>query len=136
MYTEVCIAYWQSCPVAVKVLYEELAAYQRNIDLLLQEVNIAWKIHHPNVAAVCGVTLELTDEKKTAWIIMELLQGSMCGVIDASRRQDVGALTLRERVDMAHDSLCGLHYLHSLVSDSLVARAWLLHVRMQTNFAH
>ena len=111
---EVRIAYWRSCPVAVKVLYEALAAYQRNIDLLLQEVNIAWKVHHPNVAAVCGFTLERKEEKTTAWIIMELLQGSMGSVIDAS--QGVGGLTLREQVDMAHDSLCGLDYLHSLVS--------------------
>ena len=116
---EVRIAYWRSCPVAVKILYEALAAYQRNIDLLLQEVNIAWKIHHPNVAAVCGVTLEQKEEKKTAWIIMELLQGSMCGVIDASRGQEGGGLTLREQVDMAHDSLCGLDYLHSLVRTCL-----------------
>ena len=109
--------------MAVKILYKELAAYQRNIDLFLQEVNIAWKLHHPNVVTVCGVTLERRNEKTTAWIIMELLQGSMCDVIDASRQQEVGALTLRERVDMAHDSLCGLHYLHALVSESLLSLA-------------
>ena len=97
------------------MLYDFLASSPHNIDLLQQEVTIAWKIHHPNVAAVCGVTLELEDEEKKAWIVMELLQGSMAGVIDESRRRGVQALTLREKVDMAHDSLCGLNYLQYLV---------------------
>ena len=102
--------------MAVKMLDEELASSQRNIDLLLQEVAISWKIHHPNVAAVCGVTVERQGRKVTAWIVMELLQGSMAGVLDACRLPAVGPLTLREQTDMAHDSLCGLDYLHSLVS--------------------
>ena len=114
---EVRIAYWRGCPVAVKMLYEALAEYQRNVDLLLQEVSVAWKMHHPNVVAVCGIVLERKEKKTTAWIVMELLQGSMSAVINASLREEVGALTLRERVDMAHDSLCGLDYLHTLVSD-------------------
>ena len=117
-YLEVRIAYWRGCPVAVKMLYEVLATVQRNIELLLQEVSVAWKIHHPNVAGVCGVTLETEGTKRSAWIVMELLQGSLGGVIDASRVEGVGALTLREQLDMAHDSLCGLDYLHSLVSYS------------------
>ena len=97
------------------MLYEVLAASQHNIDLLLREVSISWKIHHPNIAAVWGLTLELEEEKKKAWIVMELLQGSMAGVIDESRRRGVKHLTLREKADMAHDSVCGLNYLHSLV---------------------
>ena len=103
----VCIGYWRGCPVAVKLLYDHLAAVQRNIQLVQQEASVAWKIHHPNIASVCGVTLEL--EEKKAWIIMELHSGSMSGVIDACQR-DVAPLTLREKVDMTHDSLCGLEY--------------------------
>ena len=102
--------------MAVKMLYEVLAAIPRNILLLRQEVSVAWKIHHPNIAAVCGITLEMEGEKKNAWIVMELLHGSMAGVIDASQASGVKPLTLREKVDMTHDSLCGLNYLHSLVS--------------------
>jgi serine/threonine protein kinase len=98
------------------MLYDVLADSQHNIDLLMQEVSIAWKIHHPNIASVCGVTIELKERRKTAWIIMELLQGSMAGLIDESRREGVRQLTLREKVDMAHDSLCGLNHLHCLVS--------------------
>jgi hypothetical protein len=115
-YGEVRIAYWKGCSVAVKMLYDVLADSQHNIDLLMQEVSIAWKIHHPNIASVCGVTIELKERRKTAWIIMELLQGSMAGLIDESRREGVRQLTLREKVDMAHDSLCGLNHLHCLVS--------------------
>lgn len=116
LYAEVRIAYWRGCPVAIKMLYEVLAGSPHHIDLLLQEVCISWKVHHPNVAAVCGITLELDDEKKKAWIVMELLQGSLSGVIADSRRRGVQPLTLREKVDMARDSLCGLNYLHTLVS--------------------
>ncbi|XP_062523481.1 probable serine/threonine-protein kinase DDB_G0281745 [Corticium candelabrum] len=109
-YGVVCIGYWRDCPVAVKLLYDHLAAVQRNIHLVQQEASVAWKIHHPNIAAVCGVTLEL--EEKKAWIIMELHSGSMSGVIDACQG-DVARLTLLEKVDMTHDSLCGLDYIHS-----------------------
>lgn len=98
------------------MLYEVLAGAQRSIDLLLQEVGIAWRVHHPNIAAVCGVTLEIDDEKKTARIVMELLQGSMANVINESQRPRVQQLTLREKVDLARDSLCGLDHLHTLVS--------------------
>ena len=100
-------------------MYDHLAAVQRNIHLVEQEASVAWKIHHPNIAAVCGVTLEL--EEKKAWIIMELHSGSMSGVIDACQG-DVAPLTLREKVDMAHDSLCGLDYIHSMVRTIKVMR--------------
>ncbi|XP_062505268.1 probable serine/threonine-protein kinase DDB_G0281745 isoform X2 [Corticium candelabrum] len=110
-YGVVCVGYWCGCSVAVKLLYDHLAAVQRNIHLVQQEASVAWKIHHPNIAAVCGVTLEL--EEKKAWIIMELHSGSMSGVIDACQG-DVAPLTLREKVDMTHDSLCGLDYIHSM----------------------
>ena len=93
----VCFGYWRGCPVAVKLLHERLAAVQRNIYLVQQEASVAWKIHHPNIAAVCGVTLEL--EEKKAWIIMELHSGSVSAVIDACQG-DVAPLTLREKVDI------------------------------------
>lgn len=100
--------------MAVKMLYEVLANSLHNIALLLQEVSLGWRIHHANIASVCGLSLELDGERKTAWIVMELLQGSVSGVIEASQRRGP-TLSLREKVDIAHDSLCGLQYLHSLV---------------------
>ncbi|XP_062507115.1 ankyrin repeat domain-containing protein 17-like isoform X2 [Corticium candelabrum] len=110
-YGAVCIGYWCGCPVAVKRLYDDLADVERYIQLVKQEASVAWKIHHPNVAAVCGVTLE--KEVKKAWIIMELHSGSISSVIDACQRGAV-PLTVREKVDMAHDSLCGLDHIHSM----------------------
>ena len=77
-----------------------------------QEASVAWKIHHPNVAVVCGVTLE--KEVKMAWVIMELQSSSVSSVIDACQR-DAAPLTVREKVDMAHDSLRGLDHFHSMV---------------------
>ncbi|XP_062500375.1 probable serine/threonine-protein kinase DDB_G0281745 [Corticium candelabrum] len=110
-YGAVSIGYWDGCPVAVKRLYDEFSGYERYIQLVKQEASVAWKIHHPNIAAVCGVTLE--KEVKKAWIIMELHSGSISSVIDACQ-QDAAPLTVREKVDMAHDSLCGLDHIHSM----------------------
>lgn len=59
--------------------------------------------------------MEIEEKKKTAWIIMEVLMGSLSGVIDDSRRSGVQPLTLREKADVAHDCLCGVNHLHSLV---------------------
>ena len=100
-------------------MYKDLISSPFYIRLLQQEVSVAWKIHHPNIATVCGVTLELDEEEKKAWIIMELMSGSMSCVIYACKGE-VLPLTLREMVDMAHDSLCGLDYLHSMVRKVVV----------------
>ena len=100
------------------MLYDTLLSNHSNVvELLQQEVSVAWKIHHPNIVLVCGMALELEEQKKTAWIVMELLQGSVAGVIEAAKKEDVLSLTLREKLDVTHDALCGLNYLHSLVSD-------------------
>ena len=45
---------------------------------------------------------------------MESQSGSMSGVIDACQGA-VAPLTLREKVNMTHDSLCGLDLFHSMV---------------------
>ena len=111
-YLAVSVGYWDGCPVAVKCLYDDLADVERYVQLVQQEASVAWKIHHPNIAAVCGVTVE--KEVKKAWVIMELQSGSVSSVIDACQR-DAAPLTLREKVDMAHDSLCGLDHIHSMV---------------------
>jgi chromosome segregation ATPase len=49
------VGYWRGCPVAVKRLHEELAKelYQRS--LFEQEVEVISRLHHPNIAAICGV---------------------------------------------------------------------------------
>lgn len=113
---EVKLAHWLGCPVAVKQLHDLLADSKRNIDLIKQEVTVAWKIHHPNVVAVCGVVLELEDEKVSVWIVMELLEGSVSDVLDVSQTRSVRSLSLKEMVDMTYDALCGIRYLHSMVS--------------------
>ena len=45
---------------------------------------------------------------------MKLQSSSVSSVIDACQR-DGAPLTLREKVDMAQDSLCGLDHIHSMV---------------------
>ena len=54
------------------------------------------------------------EEVKKAWVIMELHSGSVSSVIDVCQ-QDAAPLTVREKVDMAHDSLYGLDHIHSMV---------------------
>lgn len=112
-YTDVPSAHWKGCPVAVKMMPIELAGSLR---FIVQEASVAWMIHHPNVATVYGLTLELEDEKNKAWIVMELLQGSMDELFDASRLRGVEPLTFKEKVDLAHDSVCGLEHMHTRVS--------------------
>ena len=51
----VYVGYWDGCPVAVKCLYDDLADVERYIQLVQEEASVAWKIHHPNIAVVCGV---------------------------------------------------------------------------------
>lgn len=98
------------------MLYEELATSHRATQLWVQQASIGWTVHHPNIVAECGLTLELEREKKMAWIVMELMQGSMAGVIDEAQRKVVQPLTFKEKVDLAYDSVCGLNYLHTQVS--------------------
>ena len=108
----VSVGYWDGCPVAVKCLYDHPANVERYVQLVQQEASVAWKLHHPNIAVVCGVTLE--KEVKKAWVITELQSSSVSSVIDACQR-DAAPLTLREKVDMAHDSFCALDHIHSMV---------------------
>ena len=57
-----------------------LADVERYVQFVQQEASVAWKIHYPNIAGVCGFTLE--KEVKKAWVIMELQSGSVSSVID------------------------------------------------------
>ena len=98
------------------MLHKVFVDIPRYVHLLQQEVSVAWAIHHPNIVAIWGVTLQLEGKKKEAWVIMELLQGSMSAVMNACK-DDIRPLTLREKVDMAIDACRGLDYIHSLVSN-------------------
>ena len=77
-----------------------------------QEISVCSKLHHPHIAAVCGVVRQ--DDGTPIWLVMELLQGSMCDVMRAARLSGK-CLTFREQVDMSRDCLSGLQYLHQLV---------------------
>jgi serine/threonine protein kinase len=105
------VGYWCGCPVAVKTLHEELAKelYQRS--LFEQEVEVISRLHHPNIAAICGV---VNEEDAPFSLIMELLQASLAGVIVAARVSGK-YLTIREQTDVSHDCLSGLTYLHNLL---------------------
>ena len=111
------VGYWCGCPVAVKTLHEELAKehYQRR--LFEQEVSVCSRLHHPNIAAICGV---IQQRDAPFSLIMELLQASLADVIEAAHVSGK-YLTLREQTDVSHDCLSGLTYLHDLVGVNLLS---------------
>ena len=111
------VGYWCGCAVAVKTLHEELAKehYQRR--LFEQEVSVCSRLHHPNIAAICGV---IQQRDAPFSLIMELLQASLADVIEAAHVSGK-YLTLREQTDMSHDCLSGLTYLHDLVGVNLLS---------------
>jgi serine/threonine protein kinase len=101
--------------VAVKTLHEELSKehYQRR--LFEKEVAVCSRLHHPNIAAICGV---IQEEGAPFSLIIELLQASLADVIEAAHVSGK-YLTLREQTDVSHDCLSGLTYLHELVGVQL-----------------
>ena len=105
------IGYWRGCPVAVKSLHEELAKEHHQRRLFEQEVSVCSRLHHPNIASICGV---IQQRDAPFSLIMELLQASLSDVIEAALLSD-RYLTLREQTDLSHDCLNGLTYLHDLV---------------------
>ncbi|XP_062510989.1 uncharacterized protein LOC134186915 isoform X2 [Corticium candelabrum] len=117
---EVVVAEWQGSTVAVKKVYDFLTQDQENIkrqvDFFLQEVSVAWKIHHPNIVPVYGFCLETNGKTTLAWLVMELLQCSLGDVLKINYSQ----LTLREKVDIGRDCLCALNYLHSLMKPNVI----------------
>ena len=105
------VGYWRGCPVAVKTLHQELAKEHHQRRLFEQEVAVCSRLHHPNIAAICGV---IQQRDAPFSLIMELLQASLSDVIEAALLSG-RYLTLREQTDLSHDCLSGLTYLHDLV---------------------
>lgn len=70
------------------------------------------KLLHPHIATVFGFT---RIKGGPVGAIMEVLQGSLNDVLDATQSYDQ-CLTLREQLDVICDCLRGLYYLHNLVS--------------------
>ena len=108
------VGYWRGCPVAVKSLHEELAKEHHKRCLFEQEVSVCSRLHHPNIASICGV---IQQRDAPFSLIMELLQASLSDVIEAALLSD-RYLTLREQTDLSHDCLSGFTYLHDLVGVS------------------
>jgi hypothetical protein len=101
------VGYWRGCLVAVKSLHKELAKEQYQRRLFEQEVVIYSRLHHPNIVAICGVIRDPFS------LIMELLQASLADVISTAHKSG-RYLTLREQIDVSHNCLSGLTYLHNL----------------------
>lgn len=99
---------WHGSAVAVKTFNID----QDKRHLLRQEISACSRLYHPHLAAIYGfVRIE-----GVLMMAMELFQGSLADLIEAQSHV-CGAtrhLTLREEVDVSHDALSGLTYLHQL----------------------
>ena len=104
--SEVLVGNWRGCHVAVKTFYNHLRvnSYRRRLE---QEVSICSQVHHPNVVSLLGV---ITEDKIPLSFLSELLEGSLCDVVEAAD----GELTLREQVDLSVGCSSGINYLHAL----------------------
>ena len=102
----------------MKMLGELKEGSRRDGNLDMSQTAFAWKVRHPNIVAMYGVWLQLKGDVEMEWAVMELLQGSLADMIYMPENHGIFSLTLREKVDMAHDSLSGLNYLHCLVRGS------------------
>lgn len=73
-------------------------------------------VHHPNIAPICGVTME--DERPLS-LVLELQEASLAEVMDAAHKSGY-YLTLREQVDLTVGCLAALTYLHGLMPDAIL----------------
>ena len=109
---DACIGTWRGSLVAVKTFTYTWIKSKDNADVFEKEAAFCSRILHPHVAIIHGI---LQREGATVSLITELLQGSLEDVIQAAHGSNQ-YLTLREQVDLSHDCLSGLSFLHRPVS--------------------
>jgi serine/threonine protein kinase len=80
---------WTSRPVAVKLLHHEHANDAASVSRFLREARAAASVRHPNAVDVLDMG---QDEKGTAYLVLELLEGETLGAALAMR----GPFSLRE----------------------------------------
>ena len=99
--------------VAVKKFHEVLAN-TRNLALFKREVVLCSRLHHPHIITVCGAVMR---EDAPLQMVMELLEGSVSEVMNASRAASgasIGSsyLTFYEQLSIAIDVTSAIAYLH------------------------
>jgi hypothetical protein len=99
--------------VAIKRLRAEIAQAPPFLAMLIDEANLAARIHHPNVAA----TLEFATDGDEHYLVMEYVEGG--SLLDlVSQAAELGeVLPPRVVIRVVLDGLAGLHAAHELRGD-------------------
>ncbi len=99
--------------VAIKRLRAEVAQAPPFLAMLIDEANLAARIHHPNVAS----TLEFASDGDEHYLVMEYVEGgSLLELVH--RATDLGeVLPPRVVIRVVLDALAGLHAAHELRGD-------------------
>lgn len=99
--------------VAIKRLRAEIAQAPPFLAMLIDEANLAARIHHPNVAA----TLEFATDGDEHYLVMEYVEGG--SLLDlVTQAAEVGeVLPPRVVIRVVLDGLAGLHAAHELRGD-------------------
>jgi serine/threonine protein kinase len=93
---------------AVKVLHDAMADEPEAVAMLIDEANIASKIHHPNVVAIT----DIGNQDGSYFVVMDYVEG--CTLVDLLRRSGARR-PARLVVPLVIDALRGLHAAHELV---------------------
>lgn len=92
---------------AVKVLHEDMMDEPEALMMLLDEANIACRLHHPNVVPI----IDIGEHDEGYYLVMEYVEG--CTLQQLLRRSK-NERTPRLIVPMIIDALRGLHAAHDL----------------------
>lgn len=99
-------------PVVLKVLREGLSEEGLLVEQFEQEARLAKRFNHPNIVT----TLDAGRDAGTRYIVMEYLGG---GTFEACRERTrgLGSVTIFPAVQLLHDVLAGLAYIHEMTGE-------------------
>jgi len=99
--------------VAIKTMLPELSDDPDFESMFLDEMRVAAKVKHPNVAQI----LSLGEEDEVMYLVMEWVDGDTIGAIQRAARSD-GGIPLPILLRIARDLCAGLHAAHETKDDS------------------
>lgn len=103
-FSDVYLAKWRETFVVAKILKPDV-----NKTLILREIDIMSKLHHPNIVQFLGYINE------PFIIIMEYIP-------NGSLKSNIKKLNIQKKIEISKDILRGLIYLHNRIPNSLIHR--------------
>jgi eukaryotic-like serine/threonine-protein kinase len=99
--------------VAIKTILPLLVADAEVEKMFLDEARVAAMVHHPNVCQ----TLELGDESKTLYMVMEWVDGASFRELVRTESRGINPVPPPIAARIVADVCAGLHAAHDLVDD-------------------